>query len=231
MATDKRSWWRRWQEPLVWGKTLDELAASWSDPVGEGIVRPESQVRTLDIRPAWGSTFDLIEQVRRANHEFLKPWEATLPPGSTQHLPTLADYKRKMQQQMEAGESLVMVVWANGEIASVVSIANAHKGALSSGNLGYWSAQSWTRQGITSFAVAHVIDLAILELGLHRLEINVRPENAASLALCAKLGLRHEGLKTRFMCIDGQWADHVAFAVDEEMLRMGGLVDTRIRRS
>lgn len=230
MATREPSrWWQWWRQPLIWGHSRDELSESFTDPVAEGLVRPDARVSTLDICPAWGSDYDLIEQVRRANHEFLRPWEATLPPGTSERLPTLSTYKHKMRRQAEEGESLVMAVWADGELASVVSVANVFHGALSAGNLGYWTAQDWTRQGITSFAVAHVIDLVIGELGLHRLEVNVRPENQASLALCNKLGLRHEGLKTRFMCIDKQWADHVAFAVDAEMLRLGGLVETRIR--
>ena len=63
------------------------------------------------------------------------------------------------------------------------------------------------------------------EVGLHRVEINVRPENVRSLALCRRLGLREEGLRRGLMNIDGAWADHLSFAVvAEEMEERSGFV-------
>ena len=69
-----------------------------------------------------------------------------------------------------------------------------------------------------------MMDLVIGELGLHRIEVNVRPENERSLGLCRKLGLREEGYRERYMNIAGQWADHVSFAMDAESLPEGGMV-------
>ena len=65
------------------------------------------------------------------------------------------------------------------------------------------------------------------ELGLHRVEVCVRPENERSLGVCRGLGLIEEGLRPRFMHIAGQWADHVAFFIDSESLPEGGLVQRR----
>ncbi|MCL2464192.1 MAG: GNAT family N-acetyltransferase, partial [Micrococcales bacterium] len=53
-------------------------------------------------------------------------------------------------------------------------------------------------------------------LGLHRIEVNIRPENAASLRVAAKLALRDEGVRERYLHIAGQWADHRTFAVTAE---------------
>jgi [ribosomal protein S5]-alanine N-acetyltransferase len=53
---------------------------------------------------------------------------------------------------------------------------------------------------------------------LHRVEVDIRPENAASLRVVEKLGLRREGFYERFLDIDGGWRDHVAFAVTVEEL-------------
>ena len=78
--------------------------------------------------------------------------------------------------------------------------------------------------GVASLVVAYMMDLVIGELGLHRIEVNVRPENERSLGLCRKLGLREEGYRERYMNIAGQWADHVSFAMDAESLPQGGMV-------
>jgi ribosomal-protein-alanine N-acetyltransferase len=47
---------------------------------------------------------------------------------------------------------------------------------------------------------------------LHRVQANVRPENARSLALLARLGFEREGLAREYLFIDGAWRDHVMTA-------------------
>lgn len=222
------SWWERLRAPSVWGRSVEELTLDFPAPGANGLLRPDTFIRHLRIRPAWGSDHQKLEAVRRQNRLWLSPWEATLPPGSNELLPTAGEYRRRVERQMHDGESLVMVIEADGEVAGLVSISGVQRGAMSQGNLGYWIGQQWARQGVTSLAVAAVVDLVIGELGLHRLEINVRPENAASLGVARRLGLRHEGLRVRYMCIAGAWADHEGFAVDAEMLSEGGLVERRI---
>ena len=74
-------------------------------------------------------------------------------------------------------------------------------------------------RGITPTALALVIDHCFAAVGLHRVEVDIRPENAASLRVVEKLGLRREGYYERFLDIDGGWRDHVAFAITVEELR------------
>ena len=45
------------------------------------------------------------------------------------------------------------------------------------------------------------------------IEINIRPENAASLRVVEKLGLRREGERAAYLHIDGDWRDHVTYVV------------------
>ena len=72
--------------------------------------------------------------------------------------------------------------------------------------------------GIVPTAVAMLIDHCFTEVGLHRVEIDIRPENGASLRVVDKLGLRREGFYERYLDIDGAWRDHVAFAMTVEEL-------------
>jgi ribosomal-protein-alanine N-acetyltransferase len=75
--------------------------------------------------------------------------------------------------------------------------------------------------GIAPTAVALATDHCFGTLGLHRMEINIRPENAASLRVVEKLGFRDEGYRPRFLHINGVWADHRTFALTSEEVPEG----------
>ena len=67
--------------------------------------------------------------------------------------------------------------------------------------------------------------------GLHRVEVNIRPDNPRSLRVVQKLGLRDEGLRERYLHIDGKWRDHRTFALTTEDLGGESVVDRLNRLS
>ena len=213
----------------VWGLSPAELTLVVLDPVGEALLHPTrysaARPRTLRMRPTLGRDHDRVDEVRRRNWRWLGPWEATLPRGSTEDLPDLASYRKRADRLQRDGESLLMMVELDDEICGLISLTSVQRGAMCQGVLGYWLTQSVAGQGLGALSVAMMLDLVIGELGLHRVEINVRPENGPSLGLCRKLGLREEGYKERYMNIAGEWADHVAFAIDAESMPRGGVVN------
>ncbi len=95
-----------------------------------------------------------------------------------------------------------------GRLVGYVNINNIVRGALRSGHLGYASFLSHGRRGLMTAGLAAVITDAFTSLGLHRLEANIQPDNAASLNLVRRLGFRREGFSPRYLLIDGQWRDH-----------------------
>ena len=52
--------------------------------------------------------------------------------------------------------------------------------------------------------------------GLHRVEVNIRPENAASLQGRGEARLPRRGAAERYLHIDGAWRDHRTFALTRE---------------
>ena len=83
--------------------------------------------------------------------------------------------------------------------------------------------RQYAGRGVAPLAVAVAADYALRAGGLHRIEINIRPENTASLAVVRKLGFRAEGLRQRYLHIDGAWRDHLSFALTAEEVGPGGL--------
>ncbi len=87
--------------------------------------------------------------------------------------------------------------------------------------LGYWVDKSRAGHGIAPTAVAMATDHCFRTLGLHRMEINIRPENGPSLRVVEKLGFRDEGYRQRYLHINGEWADHRSFALTSEEVPQG----------
>lgn len=70
-------------------------------------------------------------------------------------------------------------------------------------------------------------DHCLRTLGLHRIEIAIRPENVASLRVVDKLGFVSVGSAPRYLHINGQWRDHLLFAVTAEEVPDGVLARLR----
>ena len=102
-------------------------------------------------------------------------------------------------------------------------MANIVRGAFQSASVGYWVDGRLAGLGITPTALALVVDHCFTEVGLHRIEANVRPENGPSRRVVEKLGFREEGLHPRFLYIDEDWRDHLCFALTVEDVPEGVL--------
>lgn len=178
--------------------------------------------------------------VRERNHAWTGPWDATVPPESERAAPGFGQMVRALDNQARMGASLPFALcWdqrlAAGGAASrprrlpvqgQVTISGITYGSARFASCGYWIDQELAGRGIMPVAVARSIDYCFTTMGLHRVEINIRPENAPSLRVVEKLGLRCEGLRPRFLHIDGQWCDHLSFSVlKEEVEGAGGLLN------
>jgi ribosomal-protein-alanine N-acetyltransferase len=108
-----------------------------------------------------------------------------------------------------------------------LTVSGITYGSLYSASIGYWIAQHAAGLGITPTAVALATDHCFTALGLHRVEINIRPENRPSLRVVEKLGFRDEGLRERYLHIQGVWCDHRTFALTTEEVPRGLLARWR----
>ena len=155
------------------------------------------------------------------NRAWLQPWEATSPDGAISF--DMRSGIRRLLQQYRDGAGVPFVMEYDGEIAGQLNVWGIARGSLSSGTIGYWVSERFAGRGITPVSVALATDICFTDLRLHRMEICIRPENRASLRVVEKLGFRYEGLRRRFIHIDGDWRDHYAFALVREEVPEGVL--------
>lgn len=104
------------------------------------------------------------------------------------------------------------VVVADGELAGAVHLTNVVMGALRSGYLGYYAFAGFAGRGLMTQGLNAVVRHAFQTLGLHRVEANIQPGNAASIALARRCGFALEGYSPRYLKIAGRWRDHERWA-------------------
>ena len=175
----------------------------------------------ITIRPIRLRDAKALERELGSNRSWLRQWEATNPHGPM-NFDTRASI-RSLLTNARTGAGLPFAVEYNGEFAGQLNVSSISYGSLSSAAIGYWVSERFAGKNITPTAVALATDHCFFSVGLHRMEICIRPENGPSLRVVEKLGFRYEGLRRRFIHINGDWRDHFCFALTVEELPQGVL--------
>jgi len=179
----------------------------------------------IGLRPPRLRDASAWSALRLRNEAWLAPWEPTSAESwRSRHAvvawPSLLSSVRRFAR---AGVLLPFVVTYDDRFVGQLTVTNVVRGALRSAQIGYWIDQAHAGRGIITSAVALATDHCFGPVGLHRVQIDIRPENAASRRVVAKLGFREEGYLHRYLDIDGAWRDHLSYALTTEDVP-GGLL-------
>ena len=171
---------------------------------GEITLRPFS----LADRRQW-------KRVRAENRDWLAQWEATVPKTSDRDAlkssMSFARMVRVYRREARAGRSFSFAIFKGPNLIGQINLGGIIYGALRGAHIGYWIDKNYANRGYMSAAVNMITDFAFNELELHRIEINIRPENEPSIRVAEKCGYLYEGLRPRYLHIDGAWRDHHCF--------------------
>ena len=183
----------------------------------------------MGVRPLRRRDRGAWVEARVRNEGWLAPWEgrperATEASWHERHSGAVyAAMLRALRSEAAAGRALPFGVTVDERLVGQVTVSNVVRGAFDSASVGYWVDERVAGRGVVPTALALVVDHCFRAVGLHRVEADVRPENARSLRVVRKLGLREEGLHRRFLFIDGDWRDHLCFSVLREEVPGGVL--------
>ena len=185
--------------------------------IGDGITLRPPRFRD---RAHWNN-------VRAENREWLSPWEATLPQGPAgspasefiSKRPSFYAMVRALHREARAGRSYSFMVWHGKNLVGQITMGGVIYGALRGAHIGYWIDKNYAGRGFTTDAVNAVTRFGFDALGLHRIEINIRPENAASIRVAEKAGYTFESDRSEFLHIAGAWRDHKSFVKVNDLVK------------
>src|SRR5688500_13357028 len=174
----------------------------------------ETLAPDVELRlPAKDDAEAFLDLVLR-NRENFRPYEPRRP-ASYFTLGGQRDQIAAAQRQSEMGERFEFGIWERGSnmLVGRISLGGISRGALQNAYLGYGIDIEHSNRGYATQAVRLATRVAFDDLGLHRVQAAVVPENTASARVLEKVGFREEGLARRYLFLDGQWKDHRMFAL------------------
>lgn len=171
---------------------------------------------SIGLRPISTRDAGKWAELRRQNADWLSPWEATRPPEAPGGGMSYRAMTRDLIRQARDGRSLPFVVTVDEQMVGQLTVSGITWGSARWAQMGYWIAQSHAGRGIMTTAVAMACEHCLGAMGLHRIEIAIRPENKNSLRIVEKLGFSRIGMAPHYLHIDGQWRDHLLFSITAE---------------
>lgn len=155
---------------------------------------------------------EFVELMRQSTH-LHNPWISppTNSKGFSQYLARTASSDH---------EGFVIATYAADSIVGVINVNNIVRGSFLNASLGYYVGAPYLGKGYMLEGLNLVKQYAFSTMNLHRLEANIQPENARSIALVKACGFRFEGIAPGFLFINGAWRDHERWTCIDERTSM-----------
>ena len=195
---------------------------SGSDPLIEG--------DRVYLRPPRQSDWSVWARLRAVSREHLTPWE---PTWSADEL-TRSAFRRRLRRyakDQRDGTGISFLIFRRGsdELLGGATLSNLRRGVTQSVTLGYWMGKPHAGKGFMKDAVNALAGFVFEDMRLHRLEAACVPENDPSKNVLRSVGFHEEGYARRYLRINGQWRDHLLFAIladDPRPLQQGSVERT-----
>lgn len=188
-------------------------------PIRDSLARALSPVeiegRLVRLRPPAAADYIAWSKLRGDSREFLTPWEPTWAPDELSR----AGFRRRLRRYTQAardGTGYMYFVFdrKTDELLGGCQLSNIRQGAAqSAASLGYWMGHRHAGKGLMTEAVVTLVRHAFDRMGFHRVEAACLPTNVASRRVLTKAGFTAEGTARKYLKINGEWQDHLLFAI------------------
>jgi len=131
-------------------------------------------------------------------------------------------HARKSDTERSVRRSMVFAPWkrmvwavAKGPEDRCIGMVNYHNADMDhrKAEVGYLLQPAEHGQGLAFEAMSAVVGFCFGEMGMHRLQAVIDPDNAASRGLAQKLGFRQEGVLRESLFLGGVWRDDVIYGL------------------
>jgi ribosomal-protein-serine acetyltransferase len=143
------------------------------------------------------------------NRPHLAAW---LPWAAGQTFEDTVEFLDRVRQQMEANDGFQLALTRDDRIVGVAGFHGVDWGNRSTA-IGYWLALSEQGRGTMTKAVRALVDHALGEWRLNRVEIRAASENRRSRAICERLGFREEATLRRAERVGERHLDVVVYSL------------------
>ncbi|NUJ79579.1 GNAT family N-acetyltransferase [Methylocystis sp. FS] len=155
-------------------------------------------------------------ELREKSRSFLTPWEPLWPIDDL----TRASFRyrvRRHAEEMARDEAYSFFVFREEDDALMggLSFGHVRRGVSQAATLGYWMGEPYAGKGHMTRAVRAACAYAFEKRGFHRIEAACLPTNEPSKRLLERVGFKQEGYARSYLNINGQWRDHLLYALLE----------------
>lgn len=185
---------------------------------GSGGVPPvRLSYRRVYLRPPLGSDWEQWATLRTQSRDFLVPREATWAKDALSR----GAFRRRLRThsrdwRADRVHGFLIFLAKDDTLLGGITLSNNRRGNIQSATLGYWVGAPHAGKGYMTEALHAVIRFAFRHLNLHRLEAACLTDNPASQRVLEKTGFTREGYARKYLCINGEWRDHLTFGLLEE---------------
>lgn len=182
---------------------------------------PDITGRKTRLRFPVAADFDRWARLRDESRAFLTPWEPTWPHDDLTR-PAFRRRLRRYSRDIRDDRAYPFLIFelATGQLVGGLTLSNIRRGVALSCSMGYWAGERFAGKGLISDAVRAILPYCFDTLGLHRVEAACLESNLPSQRVLTAAGFTHEGLARRYLRIDGQWRDHLLFAILDDDIRI-----------
>jgi len=166
------------------------------------------------LRPPARGDWRQWSSLRGQSRAFLEPWE---PTWSRDTLTRKAFLRRlrayALNSQSDAGYSFFIFRASDDQLLGGISLNHVRRGVSQTCSIGYWIGEEHARRGYMTAALSGLLPFAFDHLCLHRISAATLTHNTASRALLQNVGFSEEGFARKYLRINGEWQDHVVYAM------------------